>query len=189
MKEIRYETPTDQIDFTQPTIFLAGPTVRGNQTHLTSWRFEACVILRKKGFIGNVIIPEFVSKTESDKYRYDLPSWEFCGLQNSTVNMFWIPRTRELIGLTTNHEMGYWLARERTKVVYGRPNDAYRMKYLDLMWELDAERRLKDNPLMPIDISIYRTMEETIEASLVKVKNILYVKECVKRLNEARVFI
>lgn len=189
MKEIRYETPTDQIDFTQPTIFLAGPTVRGNQTHLTSWRFEACDILRKKGFTGNVIIPEFVSKTESDKHRYDLPAWEFAGLQNSTVNMFWIPRTRELIGLTTNHEHGYWLARERNKVVYGRPDDAYRMKYLDLMWEEDAKRRMKENPLWTVDVAIYTTLEATIEATLRKVRDILFANECVRKLDEPRAFV
>ena len=32
------ESVTNQI---KPTIFLAGPTVRGNQPHLTSWRFAA----------------------------------------------------------------------------------------------------------------------------------------------------
>jgi hypothetical protein len=159
MNEIRYEKNPDMIDFERPTVFLAGPTVRGHQTHLKSWRPEAVELFRQKGFKGNLIIPEFSNPTESDKYRYDLPVWEFKGLQRSHVNMFWIPRTRELIGLTTNHEHGYWIAREREKVVYGRPDDAYRMIYLDIMWVEDAKTKGAECP-------IYNTLEKTVDASI-----------------------
>lgn len=161
MNEIRYETPIKDIDFNKITIFLAGPTVRGNQPHLTSWRFEAIELFKKKGFNGNLIIPEFTDKTESDKYRYDLPVWEFNGLQKSKIIMFWIPRTRELIGLTTNHEFGYWLARERSKIIYGRPDDAYRITYLDIMWVEDAKRRE-----WYTHCPIYNTLEKTVDATL-----------------------
>ena len=159
MNEIRYETPIEQIDFTKPSIFLAGPTVRGNQPHLTSWRFEAVKIFKEKGFDGNLIIPEFTDKTVSDKYRYDIPVWEYNGLIKSHVIMFWIPRTRELIGLTTNHEHGYWMGRNREKVVYGRPDDAYRMTYLDIMWVEDSKRTNSKCP-------IYNKLDKTIEASI-----------------------
>jgi len=165
MKEIRYETPTSEVDWIQPTVFLAGPTVRGNQPHLTSWRFEAIRLFREKGFDGNLIIPEFVSKTESDKYRYDLPVWEFEGLTKSHVIMFWIPRTRELIGLTTNHEFGYWLGRDRHKMVYGRPDDAYRIKYLDIMWVETS--KLVNRPEQNADI--HNTLNETVKATIDKV--------------------
>jgi len=57
--------------------------------------------------------------------------------------MFWVPRTRELIGLTTNHEHGYWLAKFRSKILYGRPSDSYRNSYLDIMWQMDAEQESK----------------------------------------------
>lgn len=168
MKEIRYETDLGGVDFKVPTVFLAGPTVRGNQPHLTSWRFEAIKNFKSKGFNGNLIIPEFTEKHESDKYRYDLPVWEFEGLVKSDVIMFWIPRTRECIGLTTNHEFGYWLAREQTKCIYGRPDDAYRMTYLDIMWVEDAKRKgLKIPP-------IYNTMAKTIDATLTKINRTLY---------------
>jgi hypothetical protein len=161
MKEIRYEENMDGVDFSTPTVFLAGPTVRGNQPHLTSWRFEVVELFKAKRFTGQLIIPEFTDKNESDKYRYDLPQWEFKGLRDSHVNMFWIPRTRELIGLTTNHEHGYWMARNRTKMVYGRPDDAYRMKYLDIMWVEDAKITGEKCP-------IYNTLEKTIDAVLAK---------------------
>jgi hypothetical protein len=159
MKEIRYETNIHTLKFDVPSIFLAGVTVRGNQTHLTSWRFEAIELFKSKGFDGNLIIPEFIDKTESDKYRYDLPVWENCGLSNSHVIMFWIPRTRELIGLTTNFEMGYWMARHRRKLVYGRPDDSFRHNYNDIMWVEDAQRVGASCP-------IYNTLEKTVDASL-----------------------
>lgn len=166
--EIRYETPIDKVDFRYSTVFLAGPTVRGNQPHLISWRFEASRLFKQKGFWGNIIIPEFTDKTESDKYRYDIPVWEFNGLSKCHIIMFWIPRTRELIGLTTNHEHGYWMARERGKVIYGRPDDAYRVSYLDIMWAEDAKRRGEEVGGIHIPCPIYNTLEKTVEAAMTK---------------------
>jgi nucleoside 2-deoxyribosyltransferase len=165
MREVRYETPIEDIDFRLQTVFLAGPTVRGNQPHLTSWRFEAAKLFREEGFEGNLIIPEFTDKKESDQVRYDIPVWEFNGLQKSHAIMFWIPRTRELIGLTTNHEHGYWIARDRSKIVYGRPNDAYRMTYLDIMWVQDALRRQKETGVY-VSCPIYNTLPKTVAATL-----------------------
>lgn len=164
MKEIRYETPMAKVDFALPTCFLAGPTCRGNQTHLISWRFEAIDLFKKHGFDGNLIIPEFSVPTISDKYRYDLPEWEFEGLRRSKVIMFWIPRTKELIGLTTNYELGYWTAKDRNKVVYGRPDDAYRMKYCDIMWYADGKINSPKNQ----DFPIYNTLEKTVLATIKK---------------------
>ena len=127
MNIIKYETPEDQLyryesaSTGKPVIFLAGPTVRGNQQHLTSWRRDAEKIFENLKFDGAVIVPEFESKTESDQYRFDIPEWEFTGLKLADVILFWVARTRELIALTTNFELGYWLGRERSKIVYGRP--------------------------------------------------------------------
>lgn len=162
MNEIRYGHAIEDVDWKLPSVFLAGPTVRGHQPHLKSWRFDAVALFKSKGFNGNVIIPEFEHPTESDKYRYDIPVWEFKGLQNSHTIMFWIPRTKELIGLTTNHEHGYWIARDRSKVVYGRPDDAYRMTYLDIMWVEDCKRRGQST----IHAPIYNTLEKTVNAAL-----------------------
>ena len=163
MNVIRYETKENNITFAMPTIFLAGPTVRGNQQHLVSWRFEAIDIFKKMGFDGNLIIPEFSNNYESDKHRPDLPVWENHGLNGAHVIMFWIPRTRELIGLTTNFELGYWMGKKRDKVIYGRPDDAYRIDYLDIMWKLDAGEK---------NIPIHNTLEKTTRASI----NLAYEK-------------
>lgn len=168
MNVLRYETPDSEFEkyTNKPIIFLAGPTVRGNQPHLTSWRFAAIEEFQKQGFNGTLIVPEFQDKYESDQYRYDIPEWEFAGLTIANVIMFWIPRTRELIGLTTNWEHGYWIARDRYKIVYGRPDDAYRMTYLDIMWKADADERSMS--IVPCDKTIYTTLEDTIRASIAK---------------------
>ena len=164
MNEIRYETFPNEVDYSLPSIFLAGCTVRGHQTHLKSWRNDAIKLFQEHGFDGNLIIPEFLNKTESDEVRYDLPLWEFNGLKNCDCILFWIPRTKELIGLTTNHEHGYWMARNREKVVYGRPRDAYRMSYLDIMWVEDY----KDRYHKCAGASIYTTLEKTVIAAIKK---------------------
>ena len=47
-KVYRYEETEQSVnEIIGPSIFLAGPTVRGNQQHLISWRFEAIEIFRK----------------------------------------------------------------------------------------------------------------------------------------------
>lgn len=60
-----------------------------------------------------------------------------------------------MIGLTTNWELGYWCGRDINKVVYGRPDDAYRTSYCDIMWNTI-------NPGKPI----FNTLEDTIKASI-----------------------
>lgn len=164
MNEIRYETNHQNVDYKLPTVFLAGPTVRGNQTHLRSWRFLAVELFKQKHFTGNLIIPEFTSPVESDKYRYDIPVWEYEGLCKSGVILVWLPRTRELIGLTTNCEFGYWLAKDPNKMVYGRPDDAYRVTYLDIMWAEHHKAIRQTNSVPPI----YNTLEKTVNGALDK---------------------
>lgn len=160
---LRYENSLrDLVNVSAPTIFLAGPTVRGNQTHLTSWRFAAIEEFEQQGFTGTLIVPEFTSKTESDKGKFWIPKWEFAGLTGCDCILFWIPRTKELIGLTTNHEMGYWLARNRRKVVYGRPNDSYRNAYLDVMWEIDYQEG-ENSIYLPIQETLAQAISESIK--------------------------
>lgn len=157
----RYESTQEQVRKTAgPIIFLAGPTVRGNQQHLQpSWRFEAVDIFEKLGFKGSLIIPEFTDIAESDKGKLDIPLWEYNGLKTADCILFWIPRTRELIGLTTNWEHGYWAAKSIKRVVYGRHEGSFRNTYTDIMWrELHREQEIECN--------IFTTLEETIIQSI-----------------------
>ncbi len=169
----RYEDSEESVNEVKgPAIFLAGPTVRGNQPHLTSWRFEAIEIFKERGFEGSLIVPEFTSKTESDKGKKWIPLWEFNGLKRADCILFWIPRTKDeivdgkiksgLIALTTNWEHGYWMGREIDKVIYGRPDDAFRIGYLDTMWEAINNGNLEGQ------YKINNTLEDTIDAAILR---------------------
>ena len=167
MNVFRYEDSEESVtNIKGPTIFLAGPTVRGHQPHLTSWRFEAIELLKEKNFKGSVVVPEFTSKIESDKGKEWIPLWEFNGLKRADCILFWIPRTKDeivdgkiqtgLIALTTNFELGYWIAKEMDKVAYGHPIDAYRIGYCDIMWNTISENTR----------TINYTLEDTIDNAI-----------------------
>lgn len=146
MKEIRYETSIIELSKEKlgDSIFLAGPTVRGHQIHLQpSWRYAACDLLRKYGFTGSVVIPEFTDITTPDKGNEDwIVPWENAGLVNCSRIIFWIPRTKELIGLNTNFEFGLHLGKHKDKLIYGRPENAYRTKYTDIMWGIETGKKI-----------------------------------------------
>jgi hypothetical protein len=90
MNIYRYEKSMEEVSNAPgPVVFLAGPTVRGNQTHLTSWRFAAIEEFEKQGFTGSLIIPEFTSKTESDVGKDWIIHWENNGLNRADCIMFW----------------------------------------------------------------------------------------------------
>ena len=172
MNVFRYETPNEVVTSVKgPVIFLAGPTVRGNQPLLTSWRFEAIEIFERLGFTGTLIVPEFIDKKQSDKGRRDLPIWEDNGLERADCIMFWICRTRECYGLNTNSEHGYWLAEDPLKLVYGRPDDAFRIEYNDVMWSKVFKKKFDTEE------PIYNTMEDTIKAALIKTAMVVTSKK------------
>lgn len=115
------------------SIFLAGPTPRGE--NVVSWRSEACQILEQIGFDGIVYVPEYSTWKPKEDY-VDQSMWERIALTNATVILFWIPRKLpDMAAFTTNVEFGYWL--HSGKVIYGRPNDAAKVKYLDWLYRLD----------------------------------------------------
>ena len=136
MKIYNYDNKIEEIEnYIGPVIFLAGPTVRGNQYDKLgpSWRVSAVNLLQQYNFEGAVILPEFTDHYESDKDRVELPVWEHRGLTKADCILFWICRTRELYGLNTNSEHGYWLAKDPYKLVYSRPDNAFRIVYNDII--------------------------------------------------------
>lgn len=117
----------------EKSIFLAGPTPRGENA--LSWRKEACDILEKLGFDGIVYVPEYSSWKPKESY-IDQAMWERNALTEATIIVFWVPRyLPDMPAFTTNVEFGYWL--KSGKVLYGRPDDADKIKYLDWLYELD----------------------------------------------------
>lgn len=118
------------------SIFLAGPTPRGE--NVVSWRIGACKILKKIGFNGVVYVPEY-STWKPKKDYVNQVMWEREALTNATVIAFWIPRELpNMPAFTTNVEFGYWL--HSGKVVYGRPDEASKIKYLDWLYKLDYNK-------------------------------------------------
>ena len=132
------------------SIFLAGPTPRGE--NVDSWRTEACKILEQIGFDGVVYVPEY--STWKPKADYvDQAMWERIALTNATVILFWIPRKLpDMAAFTTNVEFGYWL--HSGKVIYGRPNDASKIKYLDWLYRLDYGKKPYEDLQSLLDASV-----------------------------------
>lgn len=115
------------------SIFLAGPTPRGE--NVISWRTEACQLLENLGFDGVVYVPEYSTWKPKTDY-VDQAMWEREALTKATVILFWVPRKLpDMAAFTTNVEFGYWL--HSGKVIYGRPDDASKIKYLDWLYQTD----------------------------------------------------
>lgn len=144
----------------EKSIFLAGPTPRGENN--VSWRLEACKILEENNFDGIVYIPEYSSWKPKESY-IDQAMWERVALSNSSVIVFWIPRhLPDMPAFTTNVEFGYWL--HTKKVIYGRPNEAEKIKYLDWLYELDYGIKPFDN----IESTLIEAVNKINGKSLIK---------------------
>ena len=139
----------------EKSIFLAGPTPRGENS--TSWRTEACKKLEEYGFDGVVYVPEYSTWKPKEDY-VDQAMWEREALTEATTILFWIPRhLPDMPAFTTNVEFGYWL--HTNKVIYGRPDDAEKIKYLDWLYELDYNEKP------------YNNLDNLLKYSIAKVNN------------------
>ena len=100
------------------SIFLAGPTSRDAVPDYM-WRKDAVHFLRVNGFTGLIFIPEPRGDSYlAERSEFDFTDsqviykWEHRGLKQATHRVFWIPRNKQqLLGLTTNREIGQWLGR------------------------------------------------------------------------------
>lgn len=112
------------------SIFLAGPTPRDAET--SSWRPDAIEELRRQGYNGVVFIPEPEGTANFD---YDSQvEWEKTHLALADIILFWIPRNlQNMPAFTTNVEFGTWI--DSGKVVYGRPDNSPKNRYLDWIYE------------------------------------------------------
>jgi hypothetical protein len=131
-----------KIEFKGPhSVFLAGPTPR--VSHVSSWRPEALQILEDLHFEGDVLIPE--RSNWQIKFAYlDQVEWEYQGLQTCSRIVFWVPRKLTTMpGLTTNVEFGFYLNSGR--VLYGRPDDAEKCRYLDWLYEKITRQKPLNN--------------------------------------------
>ena len=137
------------------SIFLAGPTPRSES--VVSWRTEACKILKELGFDGVVFVPEYSTWKPKADYT-EQAMWERIALTEATVILFWIPRSLpDMPAFTTNVEFGYWL--HTNKVIYGRPENAEKVKYLDWLYKLDYN----EEPYNKLDELLKMAIKKTNE--------------------------
>ena len=125
----------------QKSIFLAGPTPRGE--NVESWRTKACNIIEQLGFDGIVYVPEYSTWKPKADYA-DQAQWEREALSNASVIAFWIPRELpDMPAFTTNVEFGYWI--HTGKILYGRPDEAKKIKCLDWLYKTDTNNEPYSN--------------------------------------------
>ena len=155
----------DDYDF---SFFLAGPSIKGKS--ITFWREEAFKIFKEYFTyncydIQNISVcinsPEFSPFEDNKNFNpsyEEIIDWELFHLNKST-KIFWIPRSNEYPGFTTNIEFGMFYKNEET--FYGRPNDAIKVKYLDYIWTKNRvdNREIKTNLK---DLILY-TLENTLK--------------------------
>lgn len=127
----------DKIEKNMKSIVLCGPTPR--DSNVKSWRPKAISILEDLKYDGIVYIPENGCNQEVFKKYIEQVEWEREVYINSTIILFWIPRKiSDMLGLTTNVEFGYWL--KSKKCIYGRPENAERIRYLDWLYSLEYNK-------------------------------------------------
>ena len=108
------------------TIFLAGPSPRGDQEVL--WRKEALKYLEELGYDGHVFNPEYAPGVKGMDYDSQV-SWERDALDRADAIVFWVARDieDEVYGLTTNDEWGYY--KESGRAFLGHPATADKVQY------------------------------------------------------------
>lgn len=122
----------------QDSIFLAGPTPRSKD--VASWRPEALEVLTKLGFSGIVLVPE--RRDWKDWDYLTQVEWEWKGLNNCDLVVFWVPRELNTMpAFTTNVEFG----RHVSNCVYGRPDNCPKNDYLDWLYEKVNNRKPFNN--------------------------------------------
>lgn len=151
------------------SIFLAGPTPRGENA--ISWRTEACQTLKNLDFDGIIYVPEYSTWKPKEDY-VDQAMWEREALTSATVILFWVPRKLpDMPAFTTNVEFGYWL--HSGKVIYGRPDDASKITYLDWLYQTDYHQKPYTDleSLLKASVELANTLEDK------KIQEILPLKE------------
>lgn len=152
MKIICSDQPIqDLLDLSHHSIFLVGPTPRSRA--VKSWRPDAIEILKELNYDGQVIVPE--RSVPADHVDYDAQvEWEHFGLDYCINIAAWIPRDLVTMpAFTTNVEFGMYV--DSSKLLYGRPDDAPKNRYLDWVYKKFNPTRLIHNNLK--DLMIHST--------------------------------
>lgn len=126
------------------SIFLAGPSPRGNIGN--DWRPEVIEKLEKTGFKGTVLSP--VNKNFKNEDYLNQINWEHQAMKLANRIIFWIPRSENMPGFTTNVEFGEYFS--SGKIICGSPKEAIKNRYLQErfkpygIWHSTIDELIKD---------------------------------------------
>jgi hypothetical protein len=126
-------------------LFLAGPSPRNGIG--SNWREDALAVIEAEYTRRNINTPLDVyvplpSSGVVDDYDHQI-EWEQAHLERADTILFWVPRDLDTLpGFTTNVEFGQFVNRDMWKaytgqsklIVYGRPENAPKTKYLDKLF-------------------------------------------------------
>ena len=118
--------PTDEkgkmtkLDNIKNAIFLAGPCPRKNYDTEDKWRKEAIDILGEIGFEGYVLNPTNKNYSKMKDITKQT-EWEEEAMKKASAIVFWLPRSEEHPGFTSNIEIGYWV--DKLGVYIGFPKE------------------------------------------------------------------
>lgn len=135
------------------SLFLAGPSPRRPDHH--NWREEALDIL-SRSFTGTVFVPLPRDGNWADNYD-DQIVWEIDHLRLADAIAFWVPRSDDLPGFTTNVEFGLFLRSD--KIVLGYPIGAPKMRYLHALAAMHG---------VPVRLTLPETLESAISMLLLR---------------------
>lgn len=140
------------------SMFLAGPTPR--DPAVKSWRPEALTILGNLEYAGVVFVPEPRPGTPWPEKQQQY-AWEADALHASDRIVVWLCRNMQTLpGLTTNQELGRWLARDPARVVLATPEGAEHVGY-----QIDDARRAGVGGLFvdtPMKAVLTRVMQDLL---------------------------
>lgn len=136
-----------------PSIFLAGPTPRSKD--VSSWRPTAVGYFKQFGFDGTLFIPE--RRTWTGVSYMEQVEWERQGIDMCDLLFFWVPRDLETMpAFTTNVEFGRYVT--SGKIIYGRPDEAPKNRYLDWLYRLETS----DEPINNLKDLVKKSVRRTL---------------------------
>lgn len=163
-----YDDDIEKRSINTNSIFLAGPTRRGDNTR-TSWRRQALELISLHTPAPDVFVPEFRDghfSMERFSANYSPVAWETTGLARASCVLFWMPFDRgDYLGLTTRSEVAAELVRaKRMRRILGVTPGPHRWA-LGMPPNTPADGYIRHHAALA-GLPIHETLEATVAAAL-----------------------
>lgn len=132
---MRVYKPLEQINQLSNGIFLAGPSPRMDKIYEydCQWRQYVIQRFRELGYKGDLIDP--INRKFDQTNLVEQVKWQRDAMMKSSLVFFWIPRSEQHPGFTTNVQFGTWLTNK--SILLGCPKDSIKNDYLKIRFQLD----------------------------------------------------